>query len=33
VTNLKVCRLDINVASDAIEIHGGTGYIETWPVA
>jgi acyl-CoA dehydrogenase len=33
VTNLKVCRLDITVASDAIEIHGGNGYIETWPVA
>jgi hypothetical protein len=28
-----VCRLGITAASDAIEIHGGNGYIETWPVA
>ncbi|MDX1886505.1 acyl-CoA dehydrogenase family protein [Mycolicibacterium sp. 120270] len=33
VTKLKVCRLGITMASDAIEIHGGNGYIETWPVA
>jgi len=33
VTKLKVCRLGIIAASDAIEIHGGNGYIETWPVA
>jgi acyl-CoA dehydrogenase len=33
VTKLKVCRLGINMASDAIEIHGGNGYIENWPVA
>ncbi|WP_039890802.1 acyl-CoA dehydrogenase family protein [Mycobacterium xenopi] len=33
VTKLKVCRLGISMASDAIEIHGGNGYIETWPVA
>jgi acyl-CoA dehydrogenase len=33
VTKLKVCRLGIATASDAIEIHGGNGYIETWPVA
>jgi alkylation response protein AidB-like acyl-CoA dehydrogenase len=33
VTKLKVCRLGITIASDAIEIHGGNGYIETWPVA
>jgi acyl-CoA dehydrogenase len=33
VTKLKVCRLGITAASDAIEIHGGNGYIETWPVA
>lgn len=33
VTKLKVCRLGITLASDAIEIHGGNGYIETWPVA
>jgi alkylation response protein AidB-like acyl-CoA dehydrogenase len=33
VTKFKVCRLGITAASDAIEIHGGNGYIETWPVA
>jgi acyl-CoA dehydrogenase len=33
ITKLKVCRLGITMASDAIEIHGGNGYIETWPVA
>jgi acyl-CoA dehydrogenase len=33
VIKLKVCRLGITAASDAIEIHGGNGYIETWPVA
>jgi acyl-CoA dehydrogenase len=33
VTKLKVCRLGITVASDAIELHGGNGYIENWPVA
>ncbi|MEE6178108.1 acyl-CoA dehydrogenase family protein [Mycobacterium sp. 050134] len=33
VTKLKVCRLGLTAASDAIEIHGGNGYIETWPVA
>lgn len=33
VTKLKVCRLSITMASDAIEIHGGNGYIEDWPVA
>jgi alkylation response protein AidB-like acyl-CoA dehydrogenase len=33
VTKLKVCRSGITMASDAIEIHGGNGYIETWPVA
>jgi acyl-CoA dehydrogenase len=33
VTKLKVCRIGITMASDAIEIHGGNGYIETWPVA
>jgi hypothetical protein len=25
--------MGITMASDAIEIHGGNGYIETWPVA
>ncbi|BBY42362.1 acyl-CoA dehydrogenase family protein [Mycolicibacterium celeriflavum] len=33
VTKLKACRLGITMASDAIEIHGGNGYIESWPVA
>ncbi|WP_421843414.1 acyl-CoA dehydrogenase family protein [Mycobacterium sp.] len=33
VTKLKVCRLGITAASDATEIHGGNGYVETWPVA
>ncbi|EFG77395.1 acyl-CoA dehydrogenase, C-terminal domain protein [Mycobacterium parascrofulaceum ATCC BAA-614] len=33
VTKLKACRLGITAASDAIEIRGGIGYIETWPVA
>jgi acyl-CoA dehydrogenase len=33
VSKLKVCRLGITAASDAIEIHGGNGYIESWPVA
>ncbi|WP_448486874.1 acyl-CoA dehydrogenase family protein [Mycolicibacterium boenickei] len=33
VIKLKVARLGITMASDAIEIHGGNGYIETWPVA
>ncbi|BBY40338.1 DNA alkylation response protein [Mycobacterium mantenii] len=33
VTKLRVCRLGITAASDAIEIHGGNGYVETWPVA
>lgn len=30
---LRACRLGISAASDAIEIHGGNGYIEDWPVA
>ncbi|GJP01695.1 acyl-CoA dehydrogenase family protein [Mycobacterium marinum] len=33
VTKLKVCRLGISAASDAIDIHGGNGYVENWPVA
>lgn len=33
VTKLRVCRLGLTAASDAIEMHGGNGYIETWPVA
>ena len=30
---LKAARLGITTASDAIEVHGGNGYVETWPVA
>ena len=30
---LFASRLGITAASDAIEIHGGNGYIEQWPVA
>ncbi len=30
---LRAARLGITAASDAIEIHGGNGYIEEWPVA
>ena len=30
---LRAARLGITAASDAIEIHGGNGYIEQWPVA
>ena len=30
---LQACRLGITAASDAIEVHGGNGYVENWPVA
>ncbi|MGH8775462.1 MAG: acyl-CoA dehydrogenase family protein [Jiangellaceae bacterium] len=30
---LRAARLGITAASDAVEVHGGNGYIETWPVA
>jgi len=30
---LRASRLGITAASDAIEIHGGNGYVENWPVA
>jgi hypothetical protein len=30
---LRAARLGITSASDAIEVHGGNGYIEQWPVA
>ena len=33
LVKLKAARLGITMASDAIEIHGGNGYVETWPVA
>jgi hypothetical protein len=29
----RAARLGITVASDAIEVHGGNGYVENWPVA
>ena len=33
LVKLKASRLGITAASDAIEVHGGNGYCETWPVA
>ncbi len=33
LAKLKAARLGITMASDAIEVHGGNGYVETWPVA
>jgi len=33
LVKLKAARLGITTASDAIEVHGGNGYVETWPVA
>ena len=33
LAKLRSARLGITSASDAIEMHGGNGYIETWPVA
>jgi alkylation response protein AidB-like acyl-CoA dehydrogenase len=30
---LRAARLGITAATDAIEVHGGNGYVETWPVA
>ncbi len=33
VVKMRVARLGITAASDAIELHGGNGYIEDWPVA
>jgi acyl-CoA dehydrogenase len=33
VVKLQAARLGITAASDAIEVHGGNGYVETWPVA
>jgi alkylation response protein AidB-like acyl-CoA dehydrogenase len=30
---MKAARLGVTAASDAIEVHGGNGYCETWPVA
>ncbi|MBW3537132.1 MAG: acyl-CoA dehydrogenase family protein [Actinobacteria bacterium] len=33
LAKLMAARLGITAASDAIEIHGGNGYVENWPVA
>ncbi|MHB8438667.1 MAG: acyl-CoA dehydrogenase family protein, partial [Acidimicrobiales bacterium] len=33
LAKLRAARLGIVAASDAIEVHGGNGYIEQWPVA
>ncbi|WP_131738878.1 acyl-CoA dehydrogenase family protein [Actinomadura roseirufa] len=30
---LRAARLGVTAASDAVEIHGGNGYVEQWPVA
>ena len=30
---LRAARLGITASSDAIEVHGGNGYVENWPVA
>ncbi|WP_214319737.1 acyl-CoA dehydrogenase family protein [Nonomuraea sediminis] len=33
VIKLRTARLGVTAATDAIEVHGGNGYIEQWPVA
>ncbi|NUR93034.1 MAG: DNA alkylation response protein [Nonomuraea sp.] len=33
IIKLRTARLGVTAASDAIEVHGGNGYIEQWPVA
>ncbi|TDD15662.1 acyl-CoA dehydrogenase family protein [Nonomuraea diastatica] len=33
LTKLRAARLGVTTATDAIEVHGGNGYIEQWPVA
>ena len=33
LAKLRAARLGINAASTAVEVHGGNGYCETWPVA
>jgi alkylation response protein AidB-like acyl-CoA dehydrogenase len=33
LAKLRAARLGITAASTAIEVHGGNGYCETWPVA
>ncbi len=33
VIKMRAARLGITAASDALELHGGNGYIEDWPIA
>ncbi|GAA3229299.1 acyl-CoA dehydrogenase family protein [Actinocorallia longicatena] len=33
LAKLRAARLGVTAAGDAVEIHGGNGYIEQWPVA
>ncbi|MGN9789296.1 acyl-CoA dehydrogenase family protein [Nonomuraea sp. ZG12] len=33
LVKLRAARLGVTAASDAVEVHGGNGYIEQWPVA
>lgn len=33
IIKMRVSRLGITAASDALELHGGNGYIEDWPIA
>ena len=33
VAKLRATRRGVELASQAVEVHGGNGYIETWPVA
>ncbi|TDE35741.1 DNA alkylation response protein [Nonomuraea mesophila] len=33
LVKLRAARLGVTAAGDAIEVHGGNGYIEQWPVA
>ena len=33
LVKLRASRLGLTAASDAVEVHGGNGYIEQWPVA
>src|SRR5208282_3980696 len=33
IAKLRVSRRGVEMASQAVEAHGGNGYIENWPVA
>ena len=33
LAKLRAARLGVTAASDAMELHGGNGYIEKWPLA